>query len=232
MIQQRVGLRLPQPQVLKKVQQQADFVERQPHDRHLIRDGDDDLDSEFAAAQHAGNLSESALRPAIDFVGDEHRLPVFQTPHRPRVRELAIVLGDAGGKDWFRAPRLPNFLRRGDSSASQRPILFRRLVSASRLPLFFGPQRKRLRHFPSRLRPRLPLQLRDPPLHGRDHIDQPLPINPPRAEFIPELLCIHNPSIIHFPIPTQRQFHRVDSYRQTGRRAGFTAHHPVGMRGA
>ena len=109
---------MPQLQVLEELQHQTDFVERQADDIDQIGDRDDDLQAELAAAQHAGNLAVLVLGAAIDFVGDQHRSAVFQTPHRPRVRQLAILFGHAFGKDLLGALGQLELVGGGEPAAS------------------------------------------------------------------------------------------------------------------
>ena len=83
MLQQRVGLRFAQRQILQELQQQTDFVEGQADDINEVGDLDDDLHAEFTAAEHAGNLAIVVLGAAIDLVSDQDGPALFQTPHRP-----------------------------------------------------------------------------------------------------------------------------------------------------
>ncbi len=76
LVEQRIGLTLLQVQLLEERQHRAGFVDRQPEMVNLIGDGDEDLDSELAAADQAGGLSEAIAAP-INLVGDQNRATVL-----------------------------------------------------------------------------------------------------------------------------------------------------------
>jgi hypothetical protein len=80
LLQQGVGLRLPQFQVLEEVHQPAHRVERRPDDVHLIGDGQHDFRPELATAEDAGDLAVWTVRAAIDSRGHEHRSGVISAP--------------------------------------------------------------------------------------------------------------------------------------------------------
>jgi hypothetical protein len=197
---------------------------RQPDHVHLIGDGQHDFQAELATSDHAWNLAVLIPRPAIDFVSDQHRLTVFQPPHAPRVREFAVACGDgsrkyAGGKHLLRPHRQRELVGRADPAPPQRPIALPLLPTASPLPLLLGRKRKRLRDLLGRPRGELPLQLRDPlvgplqPLVERhDQIAQPIHVDPPATNVVPELLNVHTSFDNRLSQITQRRFQRMDSY--------------------
>src|SRR5258708_21797792 len=68
LMEQSVGLRLSQFQVLEEVEDETNFVEGQAHDIDLIGDRNDDLHAEFAAAQHVVYLAVLVVRSSIALV--------------------------------------------------------------------------------------------------------------------------------------------------------------------
>ena len=218
LIQQRVDLRLSQRQVLEEVHQQADFVERQADDIHLVGDGDDDFQSELAATQRAGDVALLTFRAAINFVGDERRPAAFGPPHGPRVREFAVAFGHAGRKDFLGPRGLGDLVRRGEASPPRRPASLAPLFSAGLLPFFFLPQRKRLIHL--RRHPTPSLQLLDAtlrflqlPMRCHDQLDPPIDINPPQANVPLQFFqTIHATFIIDPSNSRSAGVHRLDSY--------------------
>src|SRR5271170_3402959 len=96
-LQQRVSLRFAQRQVLQELQSETHFVERQADDINKVSDLQNDLHAEFTAAEHAGNLAILVAGTAIDLVSEQDGPALFETPHRPGVRQLAILHGYAFG---------------------------------------------------------------------------------------------------------------------------------------
>src|ERR1700681_4168960 len=95
--QQGIGLRLAQLQVLEEVKQEADFVEREADDIDLKGDGDDDLQTELATAEHTGDDAILVLGAAKDVVGNQDGPAIFETPHRARVGQPAVAWGNPSG---------------------------------------------------------------------------------------------------------------------------------------
>ena len=84
-LQQRVRLCFTQRQMLQELQTETNLVKGQAHDINEVSDLEHDLHTEFAAAEHAGNLAVLVVGTAKDVVGDQDRPALFETPHRPRV---------------------------------------------------------------------------------------------------------------------------------------------------
>jgi hypothetical protein len=202
-MQQGVGLRLAQLQILEEVEQETHFVEREADDIDLKGDCDDDLQSKFAASQHTGDLAILVVRTAINAVGNQHGLALFQTPHRPRMGQPAIAGGDAVGIDFFGPFRLRNLVGGANTAASPFGFRLVSFLAAGLLPLLFGAHRKRFLDLGwARGAGQLLLQFRDPllkfcvallgglqfTLQSPDQIDQPIGIDPPGAQVFLELL--------------------------------------------
>jgi hypothetical protein len=143
-MQQGVCLRLAQLQILEEVEQETRFVERQADDIDLKGDGDDDLQTELAAAQHAGDLAILVVRTAKNAVGNQHGLAIFQTPHRPRMGQPAIAVGDAIGIDVFGPFRLRDLVSGADTATSPFGFGLASLLAAGFLALLFGAHGKGL----------------------------------------------------------------------------------------
>ena len=60
-------------------------------------DLDDDFQTKFAPAQHARDLPVLPLRIPMNLIGDPHRPTVFQPPHQPGMRQIALVRQTSGG---------------------------------------------------------------------------------------------------------------------------------------
>ena len=192
--------------MLEEVHQQADFVERQPHDVDLICDGQGDFRPKLAAAEDAWDLAVLIPWAAIDFIGDEHRLAVLQPPYRPRVRQSAVSFPHARRKDFLGTHGLGNLLRTGGPPGLWPPLSLPPLLSSRLLPPFFCLHRERLRNLRRRWDAQLLFQLLDPlfrrvqlPLRGHDQFDQPTDADFPRLNIFLELLNIHATLIADFP---------------------------------
>src|ERR1700680_5010623 len=117
-LQQRVSLRFAQGQVLQKLQREAHFVEGHADDVNEVSDLQNDLHAEFTAAEHAGDLAITVAWTAIDLVSDQDGSALFETPHRPGVRELAIFLGYAFGITRLGALSQLDLVAAGQSAAA------------------------------------------------------------------------------------------------------------------
>ncbi len=211
LVQQGVGLRLPQRQVLEEVHQQAYFVEGKADHVHLVGNGQHDLRPELAAAEDARNLAVLVLRAAINVIGHQDRLAVFQPPCHPRVRQPAICLPHPSREDFLGSHGLSDLLSRANPSA--RPLLSPPPLPSSRLlPPFFCLHRERLRNLRRRAALQLTLQLFVPALKGHNQIDQPIGCDPPRMNIFPELLNIHATLIADFPKSGSASFQGMDGY--------------------
>src|SRR5450432_3779154 len=101
--QQAIRLSFTEFQILQELQGQTNFVKGQPHDINEVSDLNDDLHAEFAATEHTGNLAVLLLGTAIDLISDEGGTTVFQTPHRPSMRQLTLFRRKALRKTLLRA---------------------------------------------------------------------------------------------------------------------------------
>ena len=231
-LQQGIGLRLPQFQVLEEVHQQAHLVERQPDDVHLIGDGQHDFRPELATAEDAGDLAVLILRAAIDFIGHQHRLAVLQPPYRPRVRQPAVFFLHARRKDFLGPHGLGDLLRGASSARPATAFRFRRFFPRASCRCSSARTENGCETFLRRRAAQLPLPvLRSAASPGRvpdsrslqlslqrhDHIDQPIERDPPREDIFLELLNVHAPFIINSREITQRQFQEIDSYSERSR---------------
>src|SRR5208282_6056176 len=142
LLEQSVGLRLSQFQVLEKVEYETNFVEGQADDIDQIGDGNDDLHAEFAAAQYAGDLAVAVVWTAIDVVSDQHGATMLQPPDRTHVGPLTLALVDTVGPNHHRAFRLCDLVGRREATASAGALGLALGLAACFLPLLFGPQRK------------------------------------------------------------------------------------------
>ena len=203
LVQQGVGLRLAQLQILEEVKHETDFVEREANDIDLKGDGDDDLQGKFAAAQHTGNLAILVVWAAVNAVGNQHGPALFQTPDRPRVGQPAVAALDPVGIDLLGPFGSRDLVGGADTPAPPLVGAFAAFVAACLLPLLFGTQRKgflelgspggggqlllefgvALLQFGDSLLGGLQLTL-----HGHEQIDQPIGIDPAAADIFLELL--------------------------------------------
>ncbi len=110
---------------------------------HQMGNGDDDFDAEFAAPQHPGNFAVLILRSAIDFIREEYRAAVLQTPDRPRVGQCALAFGHVNGIDLLRPLGLSNLFTRAQASAPRPLFLLPRFLTSRLLALFFRTHRIR-----------------------------------------------------------------------------------------
>src|SRR5580704_7737444 len=203
LMQQGVRLRLAQLQILEKVKQETHFVEGETNDIDLKGDGDDDLQSKFAASQDAGDLAILVARTAKHAVGNQNRLTIFQPPDRPRVGQPTVTRGDAVGIDILGSLGLRDLVGGANTAASPFVFALAALLTACLLTLLFGAQGKRFIDlgWPGSARQQL-LQFLDPLLQFRvallgslqftlqspDQIDQPIGIDPSAADIFLQLL--------------------------------------------
>ncbi len=159
--QHGIRLRFLQRQVLQKLEDGTDFVERQADDLDQIGDGYDNLQTEFAAAQNAGYLAILTARTAINFVGDQHGATLFHTPNRSRVRELTSARIDAFGVNFLDALGFGQLFRRGQAAPPTFWLLWAYFLAARLLPLFFGMDGKGLIDLGSAGIPQLFLKILD-----------------------------------------------------------------------
>ena len=158
------------------------------------------LHAEFTASKHARNLAILTLGSAIDFVGDDESSPLFQTPHGPSVRKMAILLGHSLGKNFFRAFSKLELVGGGESAASglAGEFAFFVLGMASLLSFFLSPHGKGFIDFGRRRgwRPAQFLFEFFDALFGRfqlslqrhDDVDQAIDIDPTVTDILFELL--------------------------------------------
>ena len=142
------GVRLPfrQLQVLEEKQQLADLVEGQADVVHQKSDLRDNLQAKLAAAKHARNFPILLVGAAINLVGNQRGLAVFQAPHRADVRQLALLRRDTFGVNAFSAFGLVDLVL-GLAPTTTPLALGFGFPAARLLPLLFGAQRKRLVQF-------------------------------------------------------------------------------------
>ena len=143
LMQQGVGLRLAQFQVLEEVEQETNFVEREADDIHLVGDGDDDLHTEFTAAEYAGDLAILVLRAAINAVGNQHGPAIFQPPHWSSMGQRTVALGDVVGIDILGPFRLSDLVCGANPATSPFGFAFAALLASGILALLFLAQGKR-----------------------------------------------------------------------------------------
>src|SRR4051794_13988792 len=120
----------------------TDFVERQADEIHQVGDLGDDLQTVLAPAQDTGDLAVPVAGAAIDLVRDEHRSAVFQTPHRPDMRQATRVRRDTLGNDGLGSLRLRDFVVGRDATASSLRLAFVSYLAASLLSFFFRSSRE------------------------------------------------------------------------------------------
>ena len=219
---------LLEAQVLEEIEELTDFVERQADDIHQIGDLGDDLQAVLAAAQHAGDLAVAVAGTAIDLVRDQDRSTVFQSPHRPNMRQATRVRRDTLGKNGFGSLSLRDFVVGGDATASSLGLAVASFLAASLLSLFFRPSREWFVELRRRRGHRIVsegLQCvgsvlrcvgcgREFTARVRDQIDEPFGADPPLFQILFERLDgIHTPSILANPADLgEHRFHRMDSY--------------------
>lgn len=227
-VQQGIGLRLVQPQILEEVQQGADLVEGQTDDIDEKGHLQDEFDAEFTAAQDPGNPSIAVIGAAMDVVSDQHRSAIFQSPHGTDVRCSAVAWVNAFGENVFVPARLGDFCRAAKAAASAVFLPRRFLgVAAGLLPLFFGAQGKWLfdlsrdcrcgpadlflkffdlsLEFFDSLICRLELALR-----GGDEVDQAIDVDSPLAYILSELLDgVHADTLANRPSRSCASCHKI-----------------------
>src|SRR5450432_2974897 len=139
LIKQRVGLRLAKAEVLEEIEEITDFVERQADDINQVGNLGDDLQTVLAPAQDAGDLAVLVAGATIDLVRDQHRSTVFQTPHRPNMRQPTRVRRHIRGKNGLGSLSLRDFVGGGYATASSLWLALASFLAASLLALFFRP---------------------------------------------------------------------------------------------
>src|SRR5208283_1721581 len=149
---------------------------------------------ELATTEDAGDLPVLIPRTAIDFIGHEYRLAVFQPPYRPRVRQSAVFFPHPRGKDFLGTHGLGDLLRTGGPPGLWPPLSLPSLLSSRLLSSCFCLHRERLRNLRRRWDAQLLFQLLDPlfrrvqlPLRGHDQFDQPTDADFPRLNIFLEL---------------------------------------------
>src|SRR5262249_8456992 len=140
-------------------------------------------------SQHAGDLAIVVVRTAINAVGNQHGLALFQAPHRPRMGQPTVAVSEPVGIDLFDSLGLRDFVGGADTAASPFVFALAALPAAGLLPLLFGAHRERFSDlgWPAGAG-QLLLEFRDPllsglqlPLQAGDQIDQPLGVDPASA---------------------------------------------------
>src|SRR3954468_23977392 len=197
-MQQGVGLCLAQLQVLEEVEHETDLVERQADDIDQIGDGDDDLQGEFAAPEHARDSAIAVVRAAKNAVGNQHGPAAFQPPDRPGVGMPAVAALDPVGIDILGPFRLGDLVGGADTATASVGFASASLLAAGLLPLLFGAHREGFIELgcpggSGQLLLKLGvavLELGDSllgglqlTLYGRDQIDQSIGVDP-SAEYI------------------------------------------------
>lgn len=144
---------------------------RQPDHRDHEGDCDVNLKSKLGQRQHAVDLSFFPIRATPDFINNERRFTVANSPHRLFDARMTLRQIEAVWKNQFVMIGLVDFILIRDSPASLRRLLIAagtvRLSLAGFLrfcvlpPLLIGLHRMRLVQPPRRI---LHLQLRDTPL--------------------------------------------------------------------
>lgn len=117
LVEQAVGLRFLQVQLLKKAEYLAGFIHRQSEAMDLIAQGEHDLDSKFTSSQDAFDTTE-LISIAVNFISDQNGLAVFESPNDTGVRESAVAGCDVFWIDGFEPLCLFDFLSRGDTAST------------------------------------------------------------------------------------------------------------------
>ena len=91
-------------------------------------DGDDDLRTEFAPTDDAGNRAVASQGSAIHPIGDQHRTAVFPSPDQPDMREGTPLVGHAIGIDRFESPDEFHLFVVGTSAALGRSEVLQRVL--------------------------------------------------------------------------------------------------------
>src|SRR3954462_9094709 len=142
LVEQRVGLRLAEAEVLEEIEEMTDLVERQADDIHQVGDLGDDLQPVLAPAQDAGDLAIPVAGATIDLVRDQHRSTAFQAPHRPNMRQATGVRRHTLGKNGLGSLSLRDFVVGGYATASSLWLALASFLAASLLSLFFRSSRE------------------------------------------------------------------------------------------
>ena len=141
-MEQAIGLRFAEIQVLEETEEFTDFPEGQTDGVNQMGNGQENFNAEFAAAENPRNFAVSIVWSAVDFVGDEDCLTGFNPPDRPDMGQVAQVGSDAPGEDFFSSFGLLDFFSCADASAPFIALRFFTFGLATfLLALFFGPRR-------------------------------------------------------------------------------------------
>src|ERR1700722_11592389 len=99
-MEQAIGLRFAEIQVLEETEEFTDFPEGQTDGVNQMGNGQENFNAEFAAAENPRNFAVSIVWSSVDFVGDEDCLTGFNPPDRPDMGQVAQVGSDAPGKTF------------------------------------------------------------------------------------------------------------------------------------
>src|SRR4051812_39540532 len=228
LIQQRVGLRLAEAEVLEEIEEMTDFVERQADDINQVSDLGDDLQAVLATAQYAGDLAVPVAGATIDLVRDEHRSTVYQAPHRPDMRQATGVRRDTLGENGRGSLSPRDFVVGGYATASSIGLALASFLAASLLSPFFRSSREGFVDLRRRRAVALFLEVFDASVQlanalvrgfkftaqVHDQINEPFGADPPLSQILVERLDdIHTPSMLANPADLgEHRLHRMDSY--------------------
>src|SRR4051812_21661786 len=230
LIEQGVGLRLAESEVLEEVEELTDFVEREADDVNQVGDLGDDLQAVLAAAQDAGDPAVPIAGATIDLVRDERRSTAFQPPDRPNMRRATRVRWDTLGKDGLGSLGLRDLVVGGYATASPIGLALASFLAASLLSLFFRSSREGFVDLRRRRAVALFLEVFDASVQPvdalvrgfkfttqvHDQINEPFGADPSLSQVLVERLDeIHTPSMLANPAELgEHRLHRMDSYVQ------------------
>src|ERR1700733_14307764 len=140
-MEQAIGLRFAEIQVLEEAEEFTDFPEGQTDGVNQMGNGQENFDAEFTAAENSKNFTVLIVGPAVDFVSDEDRLAVFNSPDRSDMGQVAPFGIDAVGEHFFGSFGALDFFGGADASAPCIGLRFFPFGLATfLLALFFGPR--------------------------------------------------------------------------------------------